>query len=67
MPRLPGVPTRPGMFFAVPCALLTGVLGFAELLRRADLDTETRELYAATIHTEATRLTKLVESLRQRG
>jgi signal transduction histidine kinase/CheY-like chemotaxis protein len=40
---------------------LTGVLGFAELLGQPDLDDATRTRYAETIHTEARRLTKLVD------
>lgn len=39
---------------------LTGVLGFAELARRPDLDAETRSRYLTTIHGEAKRLTALV-------
>jgi signal transduction histidine kinase/DNA-binding response OmpR family regulator len=39
---------------------LTGVLGFAELLRRPGLDPEIAERYASTIHSEAKRLTKLI-------
>jgi PAS domain S-box-containing protein len=40
---------------------LTGVLGFAELLLRCDLDDETRRRYALTIQGEAQRLTALVD------
>jgi PAS domain S-box-containing protein len=40
---------------------LTGVLGFAELLLRRDLDDETRRRYARTIQGEAQRLTALVD------
>jgi signal transduction histidine kinase/DNA-binding response OmpR family regulator len=39
---------------------LTGVLGFAELARRPDLDPATRDRYLATIHGEAKRLTALI-------
>lgn len=39
---------------------LTGVLGFAELARRPDLDPATRDRYLTTIHSEARRLTALV-------
>lgn len=39
---------------------LTGVLGFAELARRPDLDAATRDRYLTTIHGEARRLTALV-------
>ena len=40
---------------------LTGVLGFAELLMHHDLDEETRQRYLQTIHSEAQRLTALVD------
>jgi PAS domain S-box-containing protein len=40
---------------------LTGVLGFAELLMRRDLDDDTRRRYAETIQGEAQRLTALVD------
>jgi PAS domain S-box-containing protein len=40
---------------------LTGVLGFAELLLRCDLDDDTRRRYAETIQGEAQRLTALVD------
>jgi signal transduction histidine kinase/CheY-like chemotaxis protein len=40
---------------------LTGVLGFAELLMHHDLDDETGRRYLQTIHSEAQRLTALVD------
>ena len=40
---------------------LTGVLGFAELLMHHGLDEETRRRYLQTIHSEAQRLTALVD------
>jgi PAS domain S-box-containing protein len=39
---------------------LASILGFAELLRRRQVEDETRERYLATIHSEAKRLTTLV-------
>ena len=39
---------------------LTGVLGFAELLLRQDVDVDTRRQYLTTIHREARRLTALI-------
>ena len=39
---------------------LTGVLGFAELLMQQDLDEDTGRRYVQTIHSEARRLTALV-------
>ena len=40
---------------------LTGVLGFAELLMQDDLDDDTGRRYVQTIHSEARRLTALVD------
>ena len=40
---------------------LTGVLGFAELLMQEDLDDDTSRRYVQTIHSEARRLTALVD------
>ena len=40
---------------------LTGVLGFAELLMHHDLDADSRLRYTQTIHSEARRLTALVD------
>ncbi len=40
---------------------LTGVLGFAELLMHHDLDADARLRYTQTIHSEARRLTALVD------
>jgi PAS domain S-box-containing protein len=40
---------------------LTGVLGFAELLMHQDLDEDSRQRYVKTIHSEARRLTALVD------
>jgi signal transduction histidine kinase/CheY-like chemotaxis protein len=40
---------------------LTGVLGFAELLMHHGLDEDTRKRYLQTIHSEAQRLTALVD------
>jgi signal transduction histidine kinase/DNA-binding response OmpR family regulator len=39
---------------------LASVLGFAELLRHRDVDEETEQRYVDTIHSEASRLTNLV-------
>jgi PAS domain S-box-containing protein len=40
---------------------LTGVLGFAELLMHEDVDADSRQRYVQTIHSEAQRLTALVD------
>jgi signal transduction histidine kinase len=39
---------------------LTGIMGFAELLAKQEMDEPTRRLYVETIHVEALRLTALV-------
>jgi signal transduction histidine kinase/CheY-like chemotaxis protein len=40
---------------------LTSVLGFAELMLHHDLDADTRRSYLETIHSEALRLTRLID------
>jgi CheY-like chemotaxis protein/nitrogen-specific signal transduction histidine kinase len=40
---------------------LTSVLGFAELMMHRDIDEETRQRYLQTIHSEAQRLTRLID------
>ncbi|MEY2460879.1 MAG: hypothetical protein QOG30_2709, partial [Acidimicrobiaceae bacterium] len=40
---------------------LTSVLGFAELMLHQDLDEDTRRRYLETIHSEALRLTRLID------
>ena len=40
---------------------LTSVLGFAELMLHQDLDDDTRRRYLQTIHSEAQRLTRLID------
>jgi signal transduction histidine kinase/CHASE3 domain sensor protein/CheY-like chemotaxis protein len=39
---------------------LAGILGFAELLQRRELDPDTRSAYLETVHQEAQRLTRLI-------
>ena len=42
---------------------LTGILGFSEVIRERELDGQDVQEYAADIHTDATRLTRLINTM----
>jgi signal transduction histidine kinase len=42
---------------------LTGILGFSEVIRERELDDQDVQEYAADIHTDATRLTRLINTM----
>lgn len=42
---------------------LTGILGFSEVIRERELDNQDVQEYAADIHTDATRLTRLINTM----